>query len=418
MKDKEELIRMLRERESGIAHSYDEISRATGYERKQIGRVAKEIREGASDGELLAHGNAGRRPSTTASPEEYEYLRELKRPYPSITIAQFRDIFIEDVIQNPDKRDDVERYGLVARSKSWFRQLFEREGWESPAARQPLYGPGRERHPTRPPAPSRGELLQIDGTEDRWIAGERPWCMHLAVDDATTEVAGGWFMPEECARGYCRMMREVMVRHGKPLALYSDRSTIFRSSKNQAPSQFGAIMSDLGIRMIFAGSSEAKGRVERYNCTAQMRLPNDVVRFGIRSYDELNPWFNDFYAGYLNAKFSFAPADPRDSFVAMPVGFDYGSVLRGRYERVVRDGEVSYRTRRYLLVDGNGEVGAVRDGTKVNLYRDALTDELYVERYGKRYECVDRGERRKGCADAADSQKDVARLLREYRGQR
>lgn len=44
-------------------------------------------------------------------------------------------------------------------------------------------------------------------------------------------------------------------------------------------------------------------RVERSNSTAQMRLPPDALRFGIGSYSELNAWFKDFYAPYLNSKF-------------------------------------------------------------------------------------------------------------------
>lgn len=56
-----------------------------------------------------------------------------------------------------------------------------------------------------------------------------------------------------------------------------------------------------------------------------------------------------------------------------------------------------------------------KDGTSVNLFRDAFTDELYVERYGKRYACVTLRERRKGLVEEAESEKKVDELLRKQR---
>ena len=78
------------------------------------------------------------------------------------------------------------------------------------------------------------------------------------------------------------------------MALYSDKHSIFLSHKEDSLTQFGMMMEDLGIETIYANTSQAKGRVERYNGTVQRRLPNDIRRFKIRTYDELNEWFNSF----------------------------------------------------------------------------------------------------------------------------
>lgn len=51
------------------------------------------------------------------------------------------------------------------------------------------------------------------------------------------------------------------------MSLYSDKHTIFRSSKEGNLTQFSQMMADLGIEMIFANSPQAKGRIERYNDT-------------------------------------------------------------------------------------------------------------------------------------------------------
>ena len=75
-----------------------------------------------------------------------------------------------------------------------------------------------------------------------------------------------------------------------------------------------AIIERLGVETIRANSSEAKGRIERYNGTCQNRLPNDIKRFGIKDYDELNIWFNSFYKHYLNRKFANIALDPINEF--------------------------------------------------------------------------------------------------------
>ena len=65
-----------------------------------------------------------------------------------------------------------------------------------------------------------GELVQIDGIPYDWFNDGRDYVLHLAVDDASTRVLAGYFMPEECARGYARMMKLVLENYGIPEALY------------------------------------------------------------------------------------------------------------------------------------------------------------------------------------------------------
>ena len=134
MKDKVKALQMLLDRQRNPMITYEMISEKTGYGRKQLGRLATELKE-KDMSSILTHGNTGRKPVTTASDQEVSYLREMKKSYPAITIAQFRDIFIEDVIENPDMQDDIHQYGLKPRSVSWFRQLFISENWQSPANR-------------------------------------------------------------------------------------------------------------------------------------------------------------------------------------------------------------------------------------------------------------------------------------------
>ncbi|MBR3383785.1 MAG: hypothetical protein IKG69_01020, partial [Atopobiaceae bacterium] len=383
----EKALRLLSEKKSDPGITYSDIEVETGYSRRQLMRLSKRLDEVGADS-ILVHGNAGTRPHNAASEGEVRVLRELKRPYPDVTIAHFRDIYIEDVIDNPARAGDVERYGLVPRSASWFRDLFAREGWRSPAQRGPRRDASGRQHPMRRPLPRAGMMAQVDGTPYDWFGDGGTWCMHLAVDDATTGVLAGWFMERECMRGYARMMREVVTRHGVPRAMYSDKDSVFRAVKDGSPTQLALMMRDLGIHMIFAGSPQAKGRVERYNSTAQMRLPTDLIRFGVAGYGAINGWFNDFYAPYLNAKFSYAPLDPRSDFMPLSASLDLSEVFRTRESRLSRGCSISYKGVVYMMVDADGVILEAPDDTRLDVHVDAITEELYVERSGKRWACV------------------------------
>lgn len=68
-----------------------------------------------------------------------------------------------------------------------------------------------------------------------------------------------------------------LTAHGRPLAFYSDKHSVFRVSRTEANggqgmTQFGRALAELSIEILCANSSQAKGRVERVNRTLQDRL--------------------------------------------------------------------------------------------------------------------------------------------------
>ena len=92
------------------------------------------------------------------------------------------------------------------------------------------------------------------------------------VDDATSDVLSGYFMPTERQLGYCHMMKYLFEEYGVPSTLYSDRHTIFHNKTGEL-TQFGQMMNDLGIRMIFAGSPS-----QRKNRTIQLDLSEQTTK--------------------------------------------------------------------------------------------------------------------------------------------
>lgn len=293
------------------------------------------------------------------------------------------DIYNEDVINNPDYKDIVMKLNLKHRSKSFFQVLFKKQGWESSIKRK-VKRIGRKHHNLRNPSPQRGLLIQIDGTPYDWFDNGELWTLHLAVDDSSSEVLAGWFLPTERQLGYCIIMKIILEQYGIPMALYSDKHTIFCNIKDDSKTQFGLMMETLGIEMVFANTSQAKGRVERYNYTVQNRLPNNIIRFSINDHDELNIWFNNFYKNYLNKKSSFNSIDPNDAFIPL-YDTNLSNIFYQRYKGTIRNDVFSFNSKYYSLIDENGEVVHIINGTIIELRIDVFTNEMYIIRYGIKY---------------------------------
>ena len=81
-------------------------------------------------------------------------------------------------------------------------------------------------------------LLQIDGSRHDWLEGRGPRLTLIgAVDDATGTVPFTLFREQEDAHGYLLMLQEIIARRGVPMALYSDRHSIFQRSPQEVESQ-------------------------------------------------------------------------------------------------------------------------------------------------------------------------------------
>ena len=155
-----------------------------------------------------------------------------------------------------------------------------------------------------------GELIQIDGSPHAWFEDRGPECTLLVyVDDATSRLMELCFADVESTFDYFRATRHYLERHGKPMAFYSDRLSVFhvhaRDKANGGPgvSQFGRALQSLNIDIICATSAQAKGRVERANSTLQDRLIKEMRLRGLNDPIAAEPFLPEFMADY-NARFA------------------------------------------------------------------------------------------------------------------
>jgi len=215
-----------------------------------------------------------------------------------------------------------------------------------------------------------------------WFGNGLKQSLHLAIDDATGEFIAGWFMATECLRGYCHLLYLILTEKGIPISVYSDKHTIFKSPKDGNLTTFGRICDELGIEMIFAGSPEAKGKVEKGNDTIQQRLLNDIKRYKITSLEELNEWFNSYYCNYLNKKFSYKAKEEKSEFILLTEEYktkELKSLFCIREERTILSGNcLMYKNKYYVPVDIENKPIPFHKGAKVEVRENIFTNKIKI----------------------------------------
>ncbi len=163
-----------------------------------------------------------------------------------------------------------------------------------------------------------GELVQIDGSLHWWFENRGPKCALLVyIDDATGKLLHLRFAGSENTFDYLHATKAYLQQWGKPIAFYSDKHGIFRTThaskkdRTSGLTQFGRALYELNIDIICANTPQAKGRVERANQTLQDRLVKELRLRGIDTIAAANAYAPEFMADF-NRRFGKAPRNPKD----------------------------------------------------------------------------------------------------------
>jgi len=244
-----------------------------------------------------------------------------------------------------------ELHGLTL-SKETIRRLMTEAG---------LWKPRRQRaaqiHQPRNRRACLGELIQIDGSDHAWFEDRAEACTLLVyIDDATSRLMQLHFVPTESTFAYFEATRAYLERHGKPVAFYSDKASVFRSPQESADAgrgvtQFGRVLYELNIDSWCANSSQAKGRVERANLTLQDRLVKELRLRGISSQKAANAYAPRFVADF-NRRFGKPPKSDFDAHRPVRADEDLDLIFTWRVARKVSSSLTLQHDRvRYLLAD-------------------------------------------------------------------
>ena len=164
----------------------------------------------------------------------------------------------------------------------------------------------------------RGELVQIDGSPHAWFEERGAKCNLLVyIDDATGELMELFFTTSESTFSYFAATRRYLEHHGRPVAFYSDKNSIFKINHKNALSgsgmtQFGRAMQELDIEIICANTPQAKGRVERVIETLQDRLVKELRLKAIATIEEANAFVPQYIQDF-NRRFAVQPRSNHDA---------------------------------------------------------------------------------------------------------
>ena len=171
-------------------------------------------------------------------------------------------------------------------------------------------------HQSRPRRPQFGELVQVDGSPHRWLEDRAGACTLIVyIDDATSRLLLLRLVPAETVRAYMETLGEYLSLHGRMVALYSDRHSVFRVNsrgREGAPTQFTRAPETLDIEPVHARTPQAKGRVERANQTLQDRLVKELRQRGISDVAAANAYLPAFAEDH-NRRFAVPPSHPGDA---------------------------------------------------------------------------------------------------------
>ena len=228
----------------------------------------------------------------------------------------------------------TEQHGLRV-SRETVRQLMIREGiWKPKKAKKLVV------HQMRARRACFGELVQVDGSPHAWFEERGEKCNLLVfIDDATGRLMELYFTPGETTFSYFAATERYLARYGKPVALYSDKNSIFKVNIKNALTgsgmpQFGRAMKELDIEIICANTPQAKGRVERAIQILQDRLVKEMRLRDISNIETANEYAAEFMADY-NARFAVEPKSSHNMHRPLLPDEDLAPVFTWQTQRIL-----------------------------------------------------------------------------------
>jgi len=231
-----------------------------------------------------------------------------------------------------------------------------------------------------------GELVQLDGSFHEWLEGRGPrGCLMNLVDDATSTTLCR-MGDQETIWAAVGVLLAWMEKYGVPRALYTDWKNVYVREPTAkellhgkpALTQFGRMCERLGIKIIAAGSPEAKGRVERNHGTHQDRLVKKLRRKKTATHEAVNEYLEQEYCDDHNRRFAVDAASETDYHLPMPSAKQLREIFRLETERVLgNDWVVRHENRFYQVESQNRHYAPAKSKVTVCEWEDGTIEIHY-----------------------------------------
>jgi len=137
-----------------------------------------------------------------------------------------------------------------------------------------------------------GELIQHDSSHHLWApAAKEKWYLITSLDDYSRLLLYASLVRKETSWTHIEALQSLMFRYGLPYTFYVDSHSIFRFVQgrdsnwrkhhkitDEASPQWKQVLDDCNVKVIYALSPQAKGKIERPYQWLQDRLVRTCVR--------------------------------------------------------------------------------------------------------------------------------------------
>lgn len=317
------------------------------------------------------HGNRGRVPWNRKSEVERKTVMELVK-------REYFDFNMTHCLEKLKANHGLEIKYSVFRRWCHEGKLVKRAKRRRPEARY-----------RRARMQSEGLLLQMDGSPHHYN-GKDEWCLIAAIDDATSDIPYGEFFLSEDTINCMTVLQRIIEKKGIPYAIYVDEAGCFGGGKRAKLNQFKRACEELGTKIIFATSPEAKGRIERAWDTIQDRIVPEMRLRKIHRMPAANDYLqNQFLPNYWKNENTVTAKDPKTRYTVLDSSIDLKQVLcLKEYRTVKRDHTLSWEGVTYDLTSPL-KYSIYRQKIEIRTYQDLTWKAFFAGRPIELYKSSD-----------------------------
>ncbi len=242
-------------------------------------------------------------------------------------------------------------------SKETIRAIMIRNNiWRSKRRKRRQYFAWRQRRS------SYGELQQFDGSYHNWFEGRNPdipeACLLASIDDATGKITKASFGYNEGVEAVFKFWMDYITVNGIPTSIYLDKFSTYKINHKQATdnknlvTQFGRVAKELNIKLLFANTPQAKGRIERLFKTLQDRLVKEMRLARINTIKGANLFLKEVFIPWYNKRYTVIPQSNINGHRKLdPITKQrLKSIFSKQYLRQINnDFTIQYKTKYYQL---------------------------------------------------------------------